>query len=174
MFPLTNSVFPFWANSHHLPQPQTSILTITYLPSTSFQGRPGNDTWVLFLLLSQAFNTLPWWFRWQGECLQCRRPGFHPWVRKIPWRRKWQPTPVFLPGKSHRWRSVAGPSPWGHKARELVGVQPLRPAPAPQGSCESLRRTSGWSASSVLILKVFRLGLKSEIEPQGSAFCSLG
>ena len=34
-------------------------------------------------------------------CLQCGRPGFNPWVRKIPWRRKWQPTPVFLPEKSH-------------------------------------------------------------------------
>ena len=34
-------------------------------------------------------------------CLQCRRPGFYFWVRKIPWRREWQPTPVFLPGKSH-------------------------------------------------------------------------
>ena len=41
-------------------------------------------------------------------CLQCRRPGFNPWVRKIPWRRKWQSTPVFLPGKSHGQRSLAG------------------------------------------------------------------
>ena len=36
-------------------------------------------------------------------------------VRKIPWRRKWQPTPIFLPGKSHGQRSLAGYSPWGHK-----------------------------------------------------------
>ena len=34
------------------------------------------------------------------------------WVGKIPWRRKWQPTPVFLPGKSHGHRSLAGYSPW--------------------------------------------------------------
>ena len=38
----------------------------------------------------------------------CRRPGFDPWVRKIPWRRAWQPTSVFLPGKSHGWRSLVG------------------------------------------------------------------
>ena len=38
-------------------------------------------------------------------CLQCRRPGFDPWVRKILWKRKWQPTPVFLPGESHIQRS---------------------------------------------------------------------
>jgi len=41
-------------------------------------------------------------------CLQCRRPGFDSWVRKIPWRRKWQPTPVFLPGESHGQRSLIG------------------------------------------------------------------
>ena len=43
------------------------------------------------------------------------RHRFHPWVRKIPWRRKWQPTPVFLPGKSHGQRSLAGHSPWGRR-----------------------------------------------------------
>ena len=46
-------------------------------------------------------------------CLQCRRPGFDPWVGKILWRRKWQPTPVFLPGESHGQRSLAGYSPRG-------------------------------------------------------------
>ena len=46
---------------------------------------------------------------------QCRRHGFNPWVGKIPWRRKWQPTPVFLPGESHGQRSLACYSPWGHK-----------------------------------------------------------
>ena len=39
---------------------------------------------------------------------QCWRCRFNPWVRKIPWRRAWQPTPVFLPGKSHGQRSLAG------------------------------------------------------------------
>ena len=40
--------------------------------------------------------------------LQCRRPRFDPWVRKIPWRRKWQPTPVLLPGESHARKSLGG------------------------------------------------------------------
>ena len=40
---------------------------------------------------------------------------FDPWVGKIPWRRQWQPTPVFLPGKFHGWRSLVGYGPWGHK-----------------------------------------------------------
>ena len=54
--------------------------------------------------------------------LQCRRPGFNSWVRKIPWRRKWQPTPVFLPGKSHGQRSLAGYSPWGHKSWTRLSI----------------------------------------------------
>ena len=43
------------------------------------------------------------------------RLRFNPWVRKIPWRKAWQPTPVFVPGESHRQRSLAVYSPWGHK-----------------------------------------------------------
>ena len=46
---------------------------------------------------------------------QCRRCGFDSWVKNIPWRRKRQPTPVFLPGKSHGQRSLACYSPWGRK-----------------------------------------------------------
>ena len=49
--------------------------------------------------------------------LQCGRPGFSPWIGKISWRRRWQPTPVFLPGKFHRWRSLVGYSPWGCRVR---------------------------------------------------------
>ena len=53
-------------------------------------------------------------------CLQCGRPRFDPWVGKILWRRKWQHTPVFLPGKSHGWRSLAGYSPWGCKESDIT------------------------------------------------------
>ena len=49
------------------------------------------------------------------QCWSHRRCRFDPWVRKIPWRRKWQLTPVFLPGESHRQRSLAVYSPWGPK-----------------------------------------------------------
>ena len=45
---------------------------------------------------------------------------FDPWVRKIPWRRKWQPTPVFSPGKSHGQRSLVGLRPWGHKESDTT------------------------------------------------------
>ena len=52
--------------------------------------------------------------------LQCGGPGFSPWVRKIPWRRKWQPTPVFLPGEFHGQRSLVGYSPWGRKESDTT------------------------------------------------------
>ena len=42
-------------------------------------------------------------------------PGLNPWVRKIPWSREWQPTPVFLPGEFYEHRSLTGYSPWGCK-----------------------------------------------------------
>ena len=45
---------------------------------------------------------LSWCLRWWRICLQCRRPGFNPWVGKIPWRRERLPTPVFWPGEFHR------------------------------------------------------------------------
>ena len=45
--------------------------------------------------------------------LQCGKPRFDPWVGKIPWRRKWQPTPVFLPGDSQGQRSLVGCRLWG-------------------------------------------------------------
>ena len=47
------------------------------------------------------------------HCSGCKRRGFHPWVGKIHWRRAWQPTPVFLPGKSHAQSSLASYGPWG-------------------------------------------------------------
>ena len=49
---------------------------------------------------------------WLCQCTRCR---FDPWVGNIPWRRKWQPNPVFLPGKFHGQRSLVSYSPWGHK-----------------------------------------------------------
>ena len=54
-------------------------------------------------------------FSGKESAYPCKRPGMDPWVGKIPWRRKWQPTPVFLPGESHEQRSLAGYSPWGCK-----------------------------------------------------------
>ena len=62
----------------------------------------------------------PWWLGGKESTCQCKRCRFNPWVRKIPWRKKWQPTPVFLPGKSHGQRSLAGYSPWGCKESDMT------------------------------------------------------
>ena len=54
---------------------------------------------------------LPWWLSGKESTCQCRRQkrlGFNPSVRKIPWRRRWQPSPVFLPEESHGQRSLVG------------------------------------------------------------------
>ena len=49
------------------------------------------------------------------QCRRCKRQGFDPWVGEITWKKKWQPTPVFLPEKSHGQRNLVDYSPWGHK-----------------------------------------------------------
>ena len=51
---------------------------------------------------------------------RCERPKFNPWVRKISWRRKWQSTPAFLPGKFHGQGSLVDFSPWGHKESDTT------------------------------------------------------
>ena len=60
------------------------------------------------------------WLSWQTISLQCKRPG----VNEIPWRRKWQTTPVFLPGESNGQRSLAGYSPWGPTVRHDLVTKP--------------------------------------------------
>ena len=54
------------------------------------------------------------------QCRRCKRYGFSPWLGKIPWRKKWQPTPVFFSVKSHGQRNLAGCSPWGHKESDMT------------------------------------------------------
>ena len=61
------------------------------------------------------FLWLPRWPYGKESTCQCRRCSFNPWVGKIPWGRKWQPTPVFLPGEFHGQKSLAGYSPWGRR-----------------------------------------------------------
>ena len=68
-----------------------------------------------------CFNGLPWWLSGKESPCQCRRHEFNPWVLKIPWKRKWQPTPVLLPGKFHKQRSLVSYSPWGCKESDPTG-----------------------------------------------------
>ena len=54
------------------------------------------------------------------QCRRCKRRRFDPCIRKIPWRRIWQPTPLFLPGESHGQRSLAGYSPQDLKESDMT------------------------------------------------------
>ena len=54
------------------------------------------------------------------QCRRHKRCRLNPWVRKVPWRRAWQPTPVLLSGESHGQRSLAGYSPWGHRESDMT------------------------------------------------------
>ena len=72
------------------------------------------DNFVIYTLMCG----LPRWPSGKESACQCRRfrrCGFSPWVWKIPWRRKWQPTPIFLPGKFHEQRSLTGSSLWCYR-----------------------------------------------------------
>ena len=76
---------------------------------------PLMDVSVSFYFVIKSPLRLPWWLSGKESTCQCRRCRFNSWLREIPWRRKWQPTPLFLPGKSHGQRSLVVYSPWGCK-----------------------------------------------------------
>ena len=94
--------------------PLPGSLTLTWLTSTHSSG-------VRFTDFSHNIG-LPWWLRWSRICLRCSRPRFHPWVRKIPWRKEQQPTPAFLPENFHGHSSLAGYSPWGRNERLTLSL----------------------------------------------------
>ena len=73
---------------------------------------------ILSVFIFPSFTWLPRKHSGKQSACQCRRHKRHefdPWVRKIPWSRKWQPDPVFLPGKFHGPSRLGGYSPWGCK-----------------------------------------------------------
>ena len=92
----------------------------------SFQYKDTMQVWlnaflsVVFYFIFDVLMSDVWWGFPGGtngkepacQCRRLKRCRFHPWIRKIPWRRAWQPTPVFLPGKSYGQRSLVDYSPW--------------------------------------------------------------
>ena len=84
--------------------------------------------------------------------LQCRRPGFDPWVRKIPWRRAWKPTLVLLPGVSHGGRSLHSYSSWGCK--ELDTTEQL--------TLMTMEIILDKNQTRVIFLFEFKMGRKAE------------
>ena len=121
---------------------------------------------------------LPRWLSGRESACQCwrhRRRGFNSWVGKIPWRRKWQPTPVFLPGEPQGQRSLAGYSPWGCK----VGHNWVTEYSRNTVNYEEILRES----ASVEIVSMFSSEMRKHLEeklhvdststPFGSAFSAL-
>ena len=75
---------------------------------------------ICFFPTDPIHSGLPRWLRGKQSTCQCWRCAFDPLVGKIPWSRKWQPTPGFLPGTSRGQRSLAGYSPWAHKELDVT------------------------------------------------------
>ena len=75
---------------------------------------------VLFFQVKEEASLMAQQVKNHLQCRRHRRWGFDPWVWKIPWRRKWQSTPVFLPGKSRGQRSLVGYSPRGRKGADTT------------------------------------------------------
>ena len=73
-----------------------------------------------YLTLTYPRLAIPWWLIGKERTCQCRRLGFHPWVRQSPQRRKWQPSPVLSPGKPYGQRSLAGCSPMGWRELDMT------------------------------------------------------
>ena len=110
------------------------IIHFSSLPGMKFFRNLGAVTYLSFFTIPYIlleitlvyffffFNLtkLPWWLIQQRICLQCGRPRFCPWVRKMLWRREWLLTSVFLSGEFHGQRSLPGCSPWGHKESNMT------------------------------------------------------
>ena len=138
-----------WSSRLLFPMPIISTHTemwIITLPVTCFLH-------VTFVCLPNAYrmksknlNRIPQWLS-RRLCLQRRRPRFDPWVRKIPWRRTWQPTLVLLSGEPHGQRSLLGWSPQGCTESDTSEA-------TKQQQRENFTATISWSMA---VLQTFRV-----------------
>ena len=78
---------------------------------------------------------------------RCKRSRFDPWIGKIPWRRAQQPTPGFLPGKSHGQRSLAGCSPQGHTESDMI--EEAEHAHTWDSRQRGVLRSQGWDSRGI-------------------------
>ena len=92
-----------------------SLLTCSKMGDILFHALPITRGRISNLAIPSCFLELPLLISSEEPTCQCRRHGFDPWVRKVLWRRKWQPTLIFLPGESHGQRSRAGYRTWSCK-----------------------------------------------------------
>ena len=100
---------------HFLSVSRTSATIVLSQTQLYFILISSNNTAVYFTYTGGASGKEP-----ACQCRRTKRHWFSSWVGKMPWRRKWQPTPIFLPGKSHGQKSLAGYSPWGRKEVDMT------------------------------------------------------
>ena len=124
LVPFASDCSKFWIQSLDpiLISAYLDVVHIMIAPAT-LRGSSGTllilqEVWSVFSVGETVglFHRAPRWHSGQESAWQCRkhkRCTFDPWVRKIPWSRKWQPVPVFLPGKFHGQRSLVGFGPGG-------------------------------------------------------------
>ena len=98
----------------------SKCLCLTIFCFESFLFSPRHLWAYAFVFQVLSLLGLPCRLSRKASFCQCRRLGFDPCVGKISWRRKWQPTPVFLPGKSQGQRSLAGYSPRGRNKSDVT------------------------------------------------------
>ena len=109
---------PFHLQLCLLPSTLPSLLRLFPLTPSAWQGKC--CSFFLAQLKCDSFCEVLGGPDGKASVYNVGRPGFNPWVGKIPWRRKWQSTPVLLPGKSHGQRSLEGYSSWGHKESDTT------------------------------------------------------
>ena len=98
------------------------------LYSQTSNNRCALETLEAQLSLISFFLTADW-TSLVAQCIpscQCKSCGFDPWAGKIPWRNKWQLSPVFLPRKSHGQRNWVGYIPWGSQELDMTETKPLK------------------------------------------------
>ena len=127
--PLKFSLRPWFRRC--LPLLHCQVILFLLVINMNFRREETLNILILIKLNLLIYITISYFICWviicfyflidlDSQCRRYRRWEFDSWVGKIPWRREWQPTPVFLPGKSHRQRSLAGYSPWGCKESDLT------------------------------------------------------
>ena len=79
-----------------------------------------SELWALGSILPYPLYRLPWWLSGKESVCQCKRRGFNPWIKKIPWRGNWQPTPVFSPGESHGPEELGGLQSMGREESDTT------------------------------------------------------
>ena len=99
---------------------QARILEWAAISFCRRSSQPRDDPCLLYWQVDSLPLVSLGWFSSQESACQCRRQEFNPWVGKIPWRRKWQPNPVLLPGKFHGWRRLVDSGSWGCKESDTT------------------------------------------------------